>query len=118
MIPYVLISTVGIIILLIIFAVVMLLNYKKNGKKHEPDYYSMYILGITWTPLGIIFATTMNNPAFLGIGIVFLIAGLANKDKWKKQPKKLDPKQQKLLIGFLLAGVLAFTIGVAVYLLK
>jgi len=118
MIPYTLISTVGILILLIIFAIVMLLNYKKTEKKHEPDYYTMYILGITWTPLGIIFATTMNNPAFLGIGIVFLIAGLANKDKWKKKPKKLDPKQQKLLIGFLLAGVLAFTIGVAVYLLK
>jgi drug/metabolite transporter (DMT)-like permease len=118
MIPYVLISTIGVLILLIIFAIGMLFNYKKKGKKHEPDYYTMYILGITWTPLGIIFATTMNNPAFLGMGIVFLIAGLANKDKWKKQPAKLDPKKQKLLIGMLALGVLTLALGVAVYFLK
>jgi hypothetical protein len=99
--------------LIFVLFVSMLIYYKKTGKKHEPDYYTMYILGITWTPLGIIFATTMNNPAFLGIGIVLLIAGLANKDKWKKQPK-LNRKQQKWTRGALIFGLLllSFLVGV------
>jgi hypothetical protein len=104
------------VVLLAVLALGMLLYYKKVDKKYEPDYYSMYILGITWTPLGIIFATTMNNPAFLGMGIIFLIAGLANKDKWKK--KKVNPKQKKTLWGFLALGILTFTLGVAVYFLR
>lgn len=48
------------------------------------DHYRVFFtLGIVWLPIGI----ATDNPGLLGLGAVFLIAGLANRSKWKKEPR-------------------------------
>jgi hypothetical protein len=100
----------GIIIALFI---VFLLVSIFTKKKPEPDYKAFFIIGITWIPLGLVF-----NNNFLSImGIVFMVLGIANKDKWKKQKPwnkltKEERKQKKVLIIALgiivLLGLAAF----------
>ena len=74
-IPWLLLSVLFLVLLL---GVVFLM--KRRGKKMEPDYYTFFIFGILWLPMGI----AMGNSMFALLGIVFLLAGIANKDKWKK----------------------------------
>ena len=50
------------------------------------------------------------------MGVIFLAAGLANKDKWKKK-QKITPEQKKLIRFFAAIGVLLLLAGVAAFLL-
>ncbi len=99
---------IGIIVL---GALVAFLIFKK--KKETPtDYRALFIVGVSWLPLGI----ATENHAFTAIGIVFMVLGLKNKDKWKEQGKWSElPAGSKwtkvILIGlalFVLIGGLAY----------
>ena len=61
-----------------------------------------------WLPLGIVFYKTTGNNGFLIMGLIFLIIGLVNKDRWD-EPEVVNPKKRKLLIGLILAGFLIFS---------
>ena len=53
----------------------------------EPNYEVFFILGIFFLPMGIVLMITIDNPAFIGItgmGLIYMVIGLANRDKWKK----------------------------------
>jgi len=97
---------IGIAILAVLFAVIAI--YRNRGQKIKPDYRVFFILGITWLPLGI----ATDNPGFLGMGAVFMAIGLANRSKWKEEPKwsELDPERRRtklLIIGGLTVLFLA-----------
>ena len=93
MIPWILIS-IGVLIILL--GVIAIISFKKR-KNHEPDYSAFFSMGIVWTIFGIIFYDSMFF--FLPIGIVFMILGLVNKDKWKKNHRtwKQLSKTEKIL---------------------
>jgi len=72
-----------------------------------------FILGISFLPIGI----ATDNPGMWGVGAVFLVLGLANRDKWKDEPKwsELNPERRRtvfLILGGLTVLLLA---GLAVY---
>ena len=76
----VIVLALGIIVLFIA------LKRKKEGKYPEPDYRAFFILGICLLPIGIVFISTV-NPGFIGftgLGLIYMIIGLAHRDKWKK----------------------------------
>ena len=79
--PWIMIS---ILILLVILGVLFLLLVKK--KKHRPDYYIFFVMGILWIPLGI----ALKNYAFSVMGLIFMLIGLVNKDKWKQNRRSRD----------------------------
>jgi uncharacterized membrane protein YoaK (UPF0700 family) len=60
---------------------------KKEGTYKEPDYRAFFIMGICFLPMGIIFTSSINPGfiGFIGLGIVYMAIGLANRDKWKKE---------------------------------
>ncbi len=105
---------IGIAVLAVLFAVIFI--YRNKGQKVEPDYRVFFILGITWLPLGI----ATDNPGFLGMGAVFMAIGLANRSKWKEEPKwsELDPEKRRIkliIIGgltvLLLAGLVFYILA-------
>ncbi len=102
-IPWIMISIGVLIVLLGIVAFILF----KKGKRHEPDYYNFFIIGVIWTAFGIIFYDGMFF--FLLMGIVFMVLGLANKDKWKKNHrtwKQLSKSEKKFkIIIFILLGI-------------
>ena len=61
-----------------------------NNQKTETDYRVFFILGICLMGLGVSLMLTV-SPAFigfLGCGVVFMIIGLSNRDKWAKSSKE------------------------------
>ena len=86
---------------------------RKKGAKMEPDYRVFFILGITWLPIGI----ATDNPGLLGMGAIFMIAGLANKKKWKEETKwsKLSPEKRRAKLIIVVGLTLLLLIGIVVY---
>ncbi len=105
------IPIIGLALLIILLAIIAMI--KNKGEKITPDYRVFFILGITWLPLGI----ATDSPAFLGMGIVFMLVGIINKDKWKKEKGWANlssaQKKNKLLVAGSLA--LLLLIGVVAY---
>ena len=89
---------------------------RKKGQKMETDYRAFFTMGIIWLPIGI----ATKNPGLWGLGAVFMVAGLANRDKWKEEPKwsDLDPDARRtklIVIGgltvLLLAGLVYYILA-------
>jgi amino acid transporter len=104
------------IITLIAFLIVVLGVFfiaKNRGDKTEPDYRVFFILGITWLPLGI----STDNAALLAMGVVFMVMGLANRDKWKEQEKwsELSPEKKKIKLIIILGLTVLLLLGIAAY---
>jgi LPXTG-motif cell wall-anchored protein len=82
----ILLAIIGILVLTGIIAVLV---WKKRKEKSsaETDYRVFFILGICWFPLGIVFMSTDNPMGFVFfiVGVVYLVIGLANRDKWKNE---------------------------------
>lgn len=82
------------IMILIVVALVVLgilAVFMIRGKKHEPNYYTLFILGIVWLPLGI----ATDNSAFFIIGLVFIAIGLVNRNKRETNRKKFKSKKRR-----------------------
>ena len=97
---------------LVIYAVVA---YRHRGESREPNYRVFFVMGGAFLPLGI----ATDNPGFWGMGLVFLILGLLNRDKWKDEKKwaELSPYERKsklILVGGL---TIMLVVGVVAYLL-
>ncbi|MFC2162125.1 LPXTG cell wall anchor domain-containing protein [Candidatus Altiarchaeota archaeon] len=78
------ILTAVIVVLILLFGLVFILKRRRDGSKHETNYKTLFILGITWLPLGI---ATGNN-AFFIFGLCFMGLGIMNQDKWEKKAGK------------------------------
>lgn len=99
--PWVLIS----VLILLIFLGVLAFFFSKK-RKHKPDYYSFFIIGIIW----FIFGIPLKSYTFSAMGLVFMIIGLANKDKWKENRRtwdNMDKQERTIYLGVtILLGIL------------
>ncbi|MCP5093951.1 MAG: hypothetical protein GY943_00200 [Chloroflexi bacterium] len=68
-----------IVLMLVLFLAFLIIVYRRKGEMPKTDYRLFFILGIIWLPMGI----ATDNSGLWVIGLVFLITGLANRDKWK-----------------------------------
>ena len=56
-------------------------------KKTQINYQAFFFMGLTFVGTGVVFIAAVNSGlgvAFMGLGIVWMIIGWTNKDKWKK----------------------------------
>ncbi len=107
--PWIIIS---ILILLILFGVLFLLLIKR--KKRPADYYTIFVMGMIWLPIGI----PLKNYALSAMGMIFMIIGLLNKDKWKENHRTLKDmdKDERKLMTIVIAILLVFLILGVVFL--
>ena len=88
---------VGIIVGLVLFGalgVLVVRRRKKGSKPQETNYRALFILGIAFIPVGIIYEIVffvsgtkvflVLGLAFVAMGLSYLAIGLANRDKWEK----------------------------------
>jgi len=80
----------------------IIIQYRKQ--KYELNYRLFFIFGIIWFPLGIVFYNTTKNIGFLIMGLIFLIIGIVNKEKWKEPTPVTTPKN-KIIIGLVIFTV-------------
>ncbi len=74
----------GLIVVLGVLVTIYLTKRKNNEIKREPDYRVFYFMGIAFTGLGaaLMASTNMGFSGLLALGIVYMVIGLKNKDKW------------------------------------
>ena len=82
------VSPILLIILVLLGIVMIYVLYKKNTKNtlQDVDYKMFLILGLSFFPIGFIFMILI-SPGFIGIfglGVIYLILGIVNHDKWKE----------------------------------
>ena len=101
--PIVLFMILGVAALVVIISIVFLVLIAK-GKidRKEPDYRAFFIIGISWIPLGLV----LKNPGFWAMGLIFMTLGLANKDKWKDQPKWKELPEAQRNLKMVIIGIL------------
>lgn len=85
-----LLLVIGIVVTLLL--IVVLQKRKREEKTGETDYRAFFIMGVAFMPTG--FAMIMvyfftEIPFEIGLplfalGLIYLIIGLANRDKWNK----------------------------------
>ncbi|MFC1974412.1 hypothetical protein ACFLVA_00200 [Chloroflexota bacterium] len=87
---------IGILIGLILVGILVALTikWKKEEKSRETNYRALFILGITFIPIGIIYEITffvsgntiflILGLSFIAIGLSYLAIGLGNREKWKR----------------------------------
>jgi hypothetical protein len=76
-------------IILLIGVVVSIYIYKKRnqGEIRETNYQAFFTMGISFLALGIILSAAV-GPAFIGffgLGIIYMVIGLVNRNKWEKK---------------------------------
>ena len=65
---------------------------KREGKPVEASYHTFFTMGVIWVPFSIVLMVIyfiLQIPFFIGfplfvLGLIYLIIGLKNRDKWKK----------------------------------
>lgn len=110
-IPWMLITVLS---LLILFGIIAFLY--KNKKKSPIDYYNFFIMGIIWAGAGV----PLKNYALSAMGIIFLIVGLVNKDKWKKNHKtwkQLTEEEKKIKYVVLIGLGMLVVLGLVLFLM-
>lgn len=110
--------SIGVAALIFIIGIAyVILVAKGKIKQTEPDYRTLFILGVVFMMLGM---SGSGSGSFFGIGIVFIAVGLINRKKWKEQPKWSElPRAQRnfkitliILLGLLvLVGLIARYLG-------
>jgi len=87
---------IGIIVGLILVGILVALTikWKKEAKSGETNYRALFILGITFIPIGIIYEITffisgktiflILGLSFIAMGLSYLAIGLGNREKWKR----------------------------------
>jgi hypothetical protein len=104
--------SIGIISIIAGLAVVFVYKMSKKGWKHQTDYKAFFIMGVTWFPLGIV----LDMPFFYVLGLVYMIIGLANRDKWGKK-QRITKKQMRMKMIAVFLGVVILAISLIVLLL-
>jgi LPXTG-motif cell wall-anchored protein len=81
---------IGIMVTLML--VLVLRKRKKAGKTGGTDYKAFFIMGIAFLPTGVVmmFMYFLTETPFeiglplVALGLIYILIGLANRDKWKK----------------------------------
>ena len=90
----------SILAVLIILIVIMIIVAATSKKKIKTDYYILFIMGLVWLVVGI----PLGNNTLMALGLIFALAGIVNKDKWKKnmrQWKHLSKIEKKMHLAIL-----------------
>ncbi len=103
-----------IIVMIIILILLALGIFFTKKSKAKVDYYTMFVIGLIWLVIGIIF----DNKALWIPGLALFIAGLINRDNWRKKRKKwkdLTKKEKKIKIVGLTFASIILIIGIITY---
>ena len=75
----------GLIVVLVVLVTFYFTKMKNDDIKRETDYRVFYFMGVAFTGLGVVLmvSSNMGFSGLLALGIVYIIIGLKNRDKWK-----------------------------------
>jgi uncharacterized membrane protein len=105
---------VGVSALLIALGMVLVLVIKKDKNTKNKDYYSLFLMGLTWAVVGFL----PINIDFLVIGVVFMILAWRHRKEWRKNYTpfgELSNKERWIRITLMLLVVLVLALSAIYY---
>jgi hypothetical protein len=119
-IPWIIVGLAIGMVFVVIGIVLVFVLAKKRQQGIEPDYRTLYIMGIIWAPIGLVLWITLDNPGMIGLsvmGMVFLALGIANRDKWQERGAwdEMHPQERRLRLILLAVGVAGLVLLAATF---
>ncbi len=112
--PWIMFTITALLVILGVLSWYIVKNRKNNC---PPDYYSFFLMGLVWVPVGF----ALHNYFLAALGFVLMIFGLIHKKEWKKNRKcwgKIDKKTRQIVCALAtLVGAFVFFGFVILYLL-
>jgi hypothetical protein len=110
---FLVIAAILIGLLALVLLVVLLAVKHRRGEPLTTDYRALAVMGMLWVPVGV----AIDNPGIWGMGLVFLIIGLANRHRWEEQRtwSDLSPLEQRTRLMLLAGLALLLGVGLAVF---
>jgi hypothetical protein len=104
----VLVGLLGLGLLVVVFVV-----KSKRGEALTTDYRALAVMGMIWVPVGV----AIGNPGLWTVGVIFLVTGLVNRDKWKEQKawSDLSMVERRTRLVLLVGLALLLVVGLAVF---
>lgn len=111
----VVILSVGVVALLL--SVISTIILYKAKRRYEPDYRTMFVLGVLW----VLFGLFKRNLLFIVVGIPFLLWGIINKGKWDRISQewkhKLTHSEKKIVCVQVAVVIVLLLLGLSLFLL-
>lgn len=104
-------------VLLIIILICVIFFILKRRKKTPLDYYALFVMGMIWLVFGIPF----KNYVLSAMGLIFSVAGLINRGKWKTNRQtwgKLNKVERKLRLIIVIVICLFVLLGIIFFILS
>lgn len=79
-------ALIGLGALSLLLGAVMLVGLRRNTERKGTDYRGLFIVGIVFLPVGYFF----DFPILLFLGLVYILIGFVNRDKWGNPRKELS----------------------------
>ncbi|MBU4536603.1 Gmad2 immunoglobulin-like domain-containing protein [Patescibacteria group bacterium] len=97
---------IGLILgLTLLFLIVFAYLTTRDGKNNSNcNYKSIFMVGVTWLPLGI----AVDVITFSILGLIFLIIGIINKDKWNNEKNNQGLGSKSKMVLFIIFVILLF----------
>jgi heme A synthase len=91
--PIISIAIAAVLVITGILLVYLFWKRRKDGQQIETNYRACFIMGVILLPIGIaimiiyylVDLSSITALPFVVLGLVYLIIGLKNRDKWKKK---------------------------------
>lgn len=100
----------------ILLATILVWYYFAKKSSCPFDYYSMFIIGVVWMPVGFILGRFVPILYWLGgIGLLFLIIGLIKKKTWRKRCMWIDLSGIDKWVRIIVIVVLVILLAIGIY---
>jgi len=94
---------------------------KNKGKKQKTNYYSLFIMGAVWVPIGLIMSYLEKESTiglmFFILGWIYFVIGILHKDEWDKNKCPYLIENKKLRLSLIIGLILLLVLGLAIFVL-
>jgi uncharacterized iron-regulated membrane protein len=77
-------------LVLAVIALLVIWRKRQQGKPVETDYYTLFVMGMIFLPVGLVLMITLDlgYGGIAGLGAIYIIAGWLRRDQWKNRRRK------------------------------
>jgi hypothetical protein len=90
MVDVILFAIAALALVLAVIVLLVIWRKRQQGKPVETDYYTLFVMGMIFLPVGLVLMITfdMGYGGIAGLGAVYIIVGWLRRDQWKNRRKK------------------------------